>query len=311
MLWHRYFVATYEKALRDECGWSLGQPYVLLSPFPFLPTRVSTETRRHSYWDWSLDAQPANLTSTAPYETEIFDPATGFGGNGAPINRPITADENPLNITGSTGGGCVQSGPFVADAFTVNYPAPGDCLRRDFIPWIMNSFADPQLVDEVLAQEDYTSFARQVENVPSFDQPNIHGSMHFGVGGVLGTIGNAAQSPGGMSSFSFFSIDARRLSPLPHFFFSLSLSLGMKTNTPPSTDPLFYLHHGNLDRILWTWQQKDLATRLNQVGGPITPFDYGGQNVTLDFELNMGKLAGNATLKDLLNTEGETLCYTY
>jgi tyrosinase len=25
-LWHRYFVATYEKALRDECGYTGGQP---------------------------------------------------------------------------------------------------------------------------------------------------------------------------------------------------------------------------------------------------------------------------------------------
>lgn len=28
VLWHRYFVATYEKALRDECGYTGGQPYV-------------------------------------------------------------------------------------------------------------------------------------------------------------------------------------------------------------------------------------------------------------------------------------------
>lgn len=27
-LWHRYFVATYEKALREECGYTGGQPYV-------------------------------------------------------------------------------------------------------------------------------------------------------------------------------------------------------------------------------------------------------------------------------------------
>src|SRR5690242_19456671 len=26
ILWHRYFVATYEKALRDECGYDGGQP---------------------------------------------------------------------------------------------------------------------------------------------------------------------------------------------------------------------------------------------------------------------------------------------
>jgi tyrosinase len=61
----------------------------------------------------------------------------------------------------------------------------------------MNTFADPTLVEEVLSQPDYTSFAKQIENLPSFDQPNIHGSGHFGVGGVLGTIGNAANSPGG------------------------------------------------------------------------------------------------------------------
>jgi len=59
------------------------------------------------------------------------------------------------------------------------------------------------------------------------------------------------------------------------------------------------------------WQQKDLKTRLNQVGGPIAPFDYSGKNVTLDFKINMGKLAGNATLKQILNTQGDVLCYTY
>ena len=136
----------------------------------------------------------------------------------------------------------------------------------------MNSFADPNLVAQVQAQPDYTSFARAIENIPSFDEPNIHGSGHFGVGGVLGTIGNAANSPG---------------------------------------DPLFYLHHGNLDHVLWQWQQKDLKTRLNQVGGPIVPFDYSGQNVTLDFTVALGKLASTVTLKDLLDTEGGTLCYTY
>lgn len=31
ILWHRYFVATYEKALRDECGYTGGQPYVFRS----------------------------------------------------------------------------------------------------------------------------------------------------------------------------------------------------------------------------------------------------------------------------------------
>jgi tyrosinase len=153
----------------------------------------------------------------------------------------------------------------------LNFPSR-DCLRRDFIPWIMNSFADPKLVQMVLSQPDYTSFAYALEGTPSFEARNIHGSGHFGVGGVLGTAGNAANSPG---------------------------------------DPLFFLHHGNIDHIFWKWQQKDLKTRLNQVGGPIEPFDYSGKNVTLDFKVNMGKLAGEVPLKSLLDTQGGTLCYTY
>jgi tyrosinase len=247
ILWHRYFVATYEKALRDECGYTGGQPY----------------------WDWSLDAKPQNPTSTQVFDSEIFDPLTGFGGNGDKVVP--TAEQNPLNRTEGTGGGCVKDGPFVPFNFMLNFPER-DCLRRDFHPVMMNTWADPKLVQHVLDQCDYTSFARQIENVRSFDEPNIHGSGHFGVGGILGTIGNAANSPG---------------------------------------DPLFYLHHGNLDKIFWEWQQKDLGTRLEQVGGPIERFDYGGKNVTLNFTINIGKLAGDATLEDLLDTQGGTLCYTY
>ncbi|KAF2853058.1 monooxygenase [Plenodomus tracheiphilus IPT5] len=247
ILWHRYFVATYEKALQDECGYTGGQPY----------------------WNWSLDATPQTPNSTLIFSTSIFATDLGFGGNGAFIAP--TAAQNPLNITGGTGGGCVQTGPFAPSTFMLNFPKR-DCLKRDFIPWIVNTFADHALVAKVLAQPDYTSFARQIENIPTFEEPNIHGSGHFGVGGVLGTIGDPANSPG---------------------------------------DPLFYLHHGNLDRVFWEWQQMDRETRLNDVGGPVVPFDYGGENVTLGFEVGMGRLAGKVTLKNLLNTEDGTLCYTY
>jgi tyrosinase len=51
--------------------------------------------------------------------------------------------------------------------------------------------------------------------------------------------------------------------------------------------------------------------RLHEVGGPIEPFDHSGQNLTLDFKINIGKLAGNATLGQLLNTQGDVLCYDY
>ena len=146
------------------------------------------------YWDWSLDAEPHNESSSRPFDSEIFNPDTGFGGNGYPV--AATPAQNPLNITGNTGGGCVMNGPFAPPHFTVNVPTP-HCLKRDFVPWIVNRMADKRLVEEVLAQPDYTSIARTVEKKQSFDPPNIHASSHFGVGGILGTMGNAAESPGG------------------------------------------------------------------------------------------------------------------
>jgi tyrosinase len=146
------------------------------------------------YWNWSLDAEPQNLTSTRAFESEIFRPDTGFGGNGQRV--VATPEQNRLNITGSTGGGCVKDGPFAPPNFSVNLPKP-HCLTRDFVPWIINKMADPKLIEEALAQPDYTSFAKTIEKERNFDPSNVHASGHFGVGGILGTMGNAAESPGG------------------------------------------------------------------------------------------------------------------
>ncbi|RYN40482.1 hypothetical protein AA0114_g11065 [Alternaria tenuissima] len=246
-LWHRYFISTFETALREECGYTGGQPY----------------------WNWSLDAEPQNPTSTRVFDSEVFQPDTGFGGNGEYVDH--TDQPNPYGIQGGTGGGCVQDGPFTPDKFMVNFPEP-HCLKRDFVPALMNFWADQKAVDVVLDAVDYTQFAYRVEGEADFAKSNIHGSGHFGVGGQLGQAGNAENSPG---------------------------------------EPLFYLHHGNIEHIFWTWQQKDLSKRLYEVGGPIIPFDYSGKNVTLDFEVNLGKLAPSVKLSQLLDPVGELLCYTY
>jgi tyrosinase len=90
----------------------------------------------------------------------------------------------------------VKDGPFAPPKFSLNLPTP-HCLTRDFVPWILNKMADPKLIEELLAQPDYTSFAKTIEKERNFDPSNVHASGHFGVGGILGTMGNAAESPGG------------------------------------------------------------------------------------------------------------------
>nr|ATU82297.1 tyrosinase [Macrocybe gigantea] len=75
-------------------------------------------------------------------------------------------------------------------------------------------------------------------------------------------------------------------------------------------DPLFYLHHANLDRIWWLWQQEDASKRLYQISGRSTvepPY----KNVTLDFPLDMVDEAEVLRIKDVMDIRRRPLCYEY
>jgi len=95
----------------------------------------------------------------------------------------------------------VQDGPFTRPNFQVNIGEAegGACLRRDFTPGVFNFFADPAQLERTLAEPTFNDFAHTLEGSRSFAVANIHGSGHFGVGGILGQAGNAANSPGGKS----------------------------------------------------------------------------------------------------------------
>lgn len=123
----------------------------------------------HRYWDWSLDAQPNNNLSMAIYETEVFSPTVGFGGNGEYVQLNASV-EGIFADWGRSGGGCVQDGPFTVPNFHVNIgEANGSsCLRRDFLPAVLNMDADAEEVQKVLDQPDFASFDRQMEGEPAF-----------------------------------------------------------------------------------------------------------------------------------------------
>lgn len=149
------------------------------------------------YWDWTLDVQSGKRMEEWP----IFDPVTGLGGNGPFV--PLTSQENPNGII-RTGGGCVANGPFTYPNFVLNLGPSKDvnqtnahCLTRDFAPTLATKNLAQSVVDYVMAAKDFGHFTRRIENVPSYDVPTIHGGGHFAVGGVLGTIANAYNSPGG------------------------------------------------------------------------------------------------------------------
>ncbi|KAF2007260.1 Di-copper centre-containing protein [Amniculicola lignicola CBS 123094] len=190
LAWHRYYIWTYEQALRNECGYTGYQPY----------------------WDWAKTA--ATGLDTSP----IFDgSAYSMGSNGAPIagqgNIVLQfGDLPPIVLPSGSGGGCVTSGPFkdmevtlgpvalaLTDGTTVGN---GDglsynprCLKRDLTRAINQRYANAtSVVKLILTSPDIWQFQMTMQGNPGTDEIGVHGGGHYTIGGDPGR--DAFISPG-------------------------------------------------------------------------------------------------------------------
>ncbi|KAK3348902.1 tyrosinase-like protein [Lasiosphaeria hispida] len=129
--WHRYTLFTFEKVLKNHCGFRGQIPY----------------------WDWTLDWM--NLANST-----IFDSDTGFGGDGD-ANGPETFGE----------GRCVTTGPFTdLRPIIYNHTLVRHCLSRGFrygnasgiLPGRSYS---PEKIGDIVRRNNYTHFIRGVEGV--------------------------------------------------------------------------------------------------------------------------------------------------
>lgn len=82
---------------------------------------------------------------------------------------------------------------------------------------------------------------------------------------------------------------------------------------------MFFLHHGNIDRVWWLWQMQDPASRIEDpseaIMGPYTlqnKFEP-HRNVTADDVYSLGWVADGKTHKlgELLDPTAEDFCYVY
>ncbi|ORY61246.1 uncharacterized protein BCR38DRAFT_30466 [Pseudomassariella vexata] len=96
-------------------------------------------------------------------------------------------------------------------------------------------------------------------------------------------------------------------------------------------DPIFFLHHANLDRIWRKWQQVDPASRLYDIAGRNVPtadyissrgllevsesqslyFGDNGTETTLNHNMDMIEMLPNRTIRDVMDIKGDFLCYEY
>lgn len=77
-------------------------------------------------------------------------------------------------------------------------------------------------------------------------------------------------------------------------------------------DPWFFLHHGQIDRTWWIWQNQDLKTRQNAIAGTNTMFNAPpSANTTLDDIIDLGVLAPDIKIRDAMSTISDQFCYIY
>ena len=128
------------------------------------------------YWDWVAD-------SGNPSAAKVFDPVTGFGGNG-------------------TSNTCLADGPFkdLKPAYWNGEPRNLEwtpaCLARVWergspgVPDMLGDAYGPAVMERINAITDFDDFRRDLEGGP-------HSAVHRGVGGLDGDMGLQSSSPNG------------------------------------------------------------------------------------------------------------------
>ncbi|PHH90273.1 hypothetical protein CDD83_4108 [Cordyceps sp. RAO-2017] len=173
--WHRYYVWSFEKALREECGYNGYQPY----------------------WDfsrWSNNQLESALLDGSP---------TSLGGNGVLVPQtpnilhiPGFPSEFDVHLPPGTGGGCVVDGglvPFnlsLGPVTSAPPPTPGDtfgiqynprCLKRNLIPAISRDQLTWNRTMSVLSSTTIRELMERVE----MNRPALHGLLHASIGGDI------------------------------------------------------------------------------------------------------------------------------
>ncbi|KAJ8068053.1 hypothetical protein OCU04_003632 [Sclerotinia nivalis] len=210
LAWHRYYINTYEKALREECGYEGYQPY----------------------WNWGRYADD-------PIHSPLFDGSpTSMSGNGLYYNHtgiPVAGAPPPFDIIPpGVGGGCVTTGPFknmtvhlgtlfgTISGTPVNPQADGfgynpRCLRRD-VNVHSAAVTKTNYTHDLItnpSNADIYWFQTVMQGLFSIGEWGVHTGGHFTIGGDPGGVSGSLCRNKALSSEPKVLLNARRtFSPL-------------------------------------------------------------------------------------------------
>ncbi|KAK3387848.1 hypothetical protein B0H63DRAFT_542303 [Podospora didyma] len=244
------------------------------------------------YWNWGKSAFD-------PLGSPMFDgTSTSMSGNGLFAEHNCTNGlPTKLNcIPPGAGGGCVQTGPFAN--MSVNLGPISPALASADLGGVAPSFFayNPRCLRRDVSQWVSSRWTRDIDSYVLITQHDNVGSFQTAMQGDFAA-GNYGVHTGG--------------------HFTIGGDPGGDLFTSPG-DPAFYLHHAQIDRTWWIWQNvnlKKLRGRTNAIAGTITLNNNPpSRNGTLEDIVDLGVNAAPVELGDVMSTmglAGGPLCYVY
>ncbi|KAF2861677.1 Di-copper centre-containing protein [Piedraia hortae CBS 480.64] len=234
------------------------------------------------YWNWALDAK-------APQDSPLFTgDAYSMGSNGKYVagRKDTWLAAQDVTFPPGTGGGCVTSGPFSTHTIhlgpldapnlkNVDTPFQDNprCLIRDWNPWFSTRYTTfTNLTETVLDNIYIGTLQDRTQGYGGTDKFGLHGGGHWQAGGA-GSLMDFHSSP---------------------------------------NDPVFWLHHGMIDREWTVWQYLDIYRRQNAISGTSTLGNSPpSAPMTLDDMLPFGFVADPIRFGDVMDTFSGPFCYRY
>lgn len=184
LVWHRFFLHTFEQDLRETCGYE--------GAFP--------------YWNWPATAD--NLRGSKIFNGDEFS----MSGDGYPNGNDSIILSPTLQIPHGSGGGCIMSGPFkgmnyttppISNAFLINGTEPPEslyarkdaCLTRDLNEYAAKTWCNETAVEIAVAEPNLGVFEDLINGVIGGGKLGIHSGAHFIAGNPAANIFVSAQDP--------------------------------------------------------------------------------------------------------------------
>ena len=265
--WHRQFLLVLEEQLR------------LIEPTVTIP-----------YWDWTTDNTPDAAVWGADLLGGDGDPAADY----AVTTGPFRKGEWTINVFDYSDR---QRTPFIVRQFGAGHLAPtlptAEQLEAalaiptyDVAPW--NTMLPPGVSfrNEFEGWQDCVAETCDLEdghNPVCTGPHNLHNGVHLWVAGEykLAHEGGRDLNPDGSPASGLTGTPAAVAEDEPNLFGTFA------ANSSPN-DPVFFLHHANIDRLWNVWMSRHGQSYLPDSGGPIGhnlhdhmwPFAHIGQFVT-------------------------------